>query len=863
MQWRWRPSRRHFVLAGAASLSLGLLAAGWAASRITAVFEARERNTVSRLLGRAYPLSPGVPGSAKDLTRRLDRLGYHAVRGRVSEPGAYSAWGGTVEVSLRPFRGPEGERPATVARVQFGDGAIASVEPSGAVLEPETISVFSGPNIEERDPIDLSDCPKSLIDAILAVEDRRFFHHPGLDPAGIARAFWSDLTSGNLAQGGSTLTQQLAKNLFFSGDRTLTRKGAEAFAAIVLEARYSKERILRAYVNEIYLGQRGPASVRGVARASRHYFGKNVGDLNLAESALLAGLIRAPGVYNPFLHPDRAKERRDAVLHAMQETGAITEAVRRDVEREPIRVKRPTRGPGSAPDAGGSHAAYVADLVRQDLEGTYGSDLSGLGLRVYTTLDPVYQEEAERAVAQGLGQLERQHRSLRRRQGSELQAALVSVDLDTGGIVAMVGGREFGASQFNRAMSAHRQPGSLFKPVVYLAGLTHPGEAGRDDGGRNGDRKPRKRGGVEFVSAPGGDDQGAEGVAAAASRPGEDGEDGAIERPRKHHWWQHRRGDEDQDEEKDKEVPPSDVPAMPLTAATILMDEPYEVQAGGKTWSPHNDDDIFRGPVTVQRAIEESLNVPTARAAAAIGLARVAAMARSLGINSTLPEVPSLALGAAEVTPLEMAAAFSTIAHGGRRHDPFVLLAVGELSGALRPAPGRRAGAGSDSAIAKASSPPPTAGNQAVPPEAAHVMTALLEGVLDYGTGRSARDLGFAGVAAGKTGTSDAGRDLWFCGYTPRILTLVWVGFDDGGDTGLTGSRGALPIWVDYMQRIGADSRAPFKSDGDLAWAEIDPTTGGLARHACPESRLAPFVPGTEPTEKCTEHRSFWERWFD
>ena len=833
-------NRRRLIFLGATSLAAGLLIAGWASVRITAAFEARERNSASRLLGRAFPLAPGLPASSRDLVRRLDRLGYRRARGEPSDPGTYVLGRGTAEIHTRAFRDPEGNHSSGIVRVELDGDRIAAVDPAGGSLEPETIAFLQGPNLEERDPVDLAGCPKHLLGAILAAEDRRFFLHPGIDPAGIARAIWADLSSRSLSQGGSTLTQQLAKNLYFTGERTLARKIAEAFAAIVLEARYSKERILRAYVNEIYLGQRGPASVRGVARAARLYFGKNVADLTLAESALLAGMIRAPGLYNPFLHTDRARERRDAVLRAMVETGAITEEQRAAAEREPIRVKRPGDRPGQAP--GGARAAYVADLVRQDLEGTYGSDLSGLGLRVHTSIDPIYQEEAEEAVAQGLSQIVRQYRSLRRRgNGHPLQAALVAVDLRDGGIVAMIGGRDFGASQFNRATSARRQPGSLFKPVVYLAGLTHPGDDEPPAGGAEPRRKEKRRHPDYLVAAP----ELPEIPPGAWVHAKLDRGD-PIAQERRHRWWWQRDKDRSEDEESE-DGGISDVPRLPLTAATILMDEPYEVRAGGRIWSPRNDDDTFRGPVTVQRAIEESLNVPTARAAAAIGLARVVATARSLGIRSPLPEVPSIALGSAEVTPMEMATVFTTIASGGRHRDLRLLRGVEDPKVDLRGA--------------AAAGEPPT--DQAVPRVAAAVMTALLEGVIDNGTGRAARTSGFEGAAAGKTGTSDGGRDLWFCGYTPSILTLVWVGFDDGSFTGLTGSRGAVPIWVEFMKRIGAGTGEPFASDEEVAWAEIDPTTGGLAGRSCPETRLAPFIPGTEPTEKCRDHRSFWERWFD
>jgi membrane carboxypeptidase/penicillin-binding protein len=441
----------------------------------------------------------------------------------------------------------------------------------------------------------------------------------------------------------------------------------------------------------------------------------------------------------------------------------------------------------------------------------------------------------------------------------------------------MVGGRDFGASQFNRATQARRQPGSLFKPIVYLAGLTHPGDPGRryreddedegDEGGWRERMRRRRSRSEELVLAPGGAllPPFGEVVAASWTAGGARPPAGAVvpaargERdPRggRRWWWQR---EEDEEEPEEPEADANEPPPMPLTAATVLKDEPYEVVAGGKLWSPRNDDDAFRGPVTVQRAIEDSLNVPTARAAAAIGLDRIVETGRALGIASPLPAVPSLALGSAEVTPAEMAGAFATIAAEGRLTRPHLLRGVERPSGPG--ASGRILPAGSVPGLAGRTDGE-GAGRQAVPREAALVMTALLEGVLDHGTGYSARSLGFEGVAAGKTGTSDGGRDLWFCGYTPDVLALVWVGYDEPAPTRLSGSMAALPIWVDFMRSIGADTRAPFEGDEELAWAAIDPATGGLARIACPETRWAPFVPGTEPTEECREHGSIWRRLF-
>lgn len=841
---------------------VGLLGSLWTADRLCNVFEARELEVASRLLGRSHVLERGALGSPDELVRRLERLGYRRTRGSADRPGTYTAWGQAVQVYLRERVDDGDRRPATLVRARFEDGRILSVDKPGAALEPETLTLFYGPEMEERELVEVSEVPKHLIDAILAAEDRRFFTHPGLDPFGILRAAWANLTSASLSQGGSTLTQQLAKNLYFTGERSFVRKSKEAFAAVVLEARYSKERLLRAYINEVYLGQRGPASVRGVARAARHYFGKPVRDLTVAESALLAGMIQAPGRYNPRVHPDRAVARRSLVLDAMVEIGALTPEQRRAAAAEPLR----TVPAGQTSPA--TRAAYVADTVRQGLIAEHGLSFWQRGLEVHSSIDPLYQEAAEAAVRDGLERLARDWSSARKgRDGSPLQAALVAMDPKDGSILALVGGRSFAGSQFNRVTSARRQPGSLFKPVVYMAGLTHPGDE-RDKPGWLERLRRRWTGNEEIVRGPG-----------EAARARE-----VLPVRKKRRWWSW--GDEDDEEEI--EVRP---PTLPLSAATLLHDEPYQVESGGKVWAPENWDHRFRGAVTVQRALEESLNVPTARLAAAVGFARVVRTARALGIRSSMPEVPSLALGTAEVTPLEMATAFATIAGGGTRVAPYMIQRIEDADGRARslragwpfppdpepslesasssgrsegPGPRRSGGARLPVAPAREDRPERVEGDdELVPHRQARLMTALLRGVMVHGTGRTAAALGFHGVAAGKTGTSDGGRDLWFCGYTPDLLALVWVGFDDGTPTHLSGARGALPIWVDFMKAVGAETLTPFEGEELLLWAPIDPATGQLARSRCPETRWAPFIPGTEPVLRCTEHRGFWSRFRD
>jgi penicillin-binding protein 1B len=584
--------------------------------------------------------------------------------------------------------------------------------------------------------------------AVLAAEDHRFFEHGGVDGKAVVRAVWVNLRRGEVAQGGSTLTQQLVKNLVLTPKRTWTRKVREAALAAMLEWRYGKTDILEAYLNAIYLGQHGNAGVFGVGAAARAYFGKEVEQVTLAEAALLAGMIRAPNSYSPVQSLDRARERRDTILARMVEVGLLDEAARARAAREKIRVRS---GAGSR-----RLAPYFLDHVRAQIEPPLADDgWQGGGLRIYTTLDPVLQRAAEAAVSRGLDRLEGRYRHLRRADAAQrLQAALIALDPATGEVRALVGGRDHAQSQFNRAIHARRQPGSAFKPFVYLAALRF---------------------------GPGGG-------------------------------------------------PP------PLTPVSIVSDEPFSMRVGRDTWSPRNYEDRFEGPVTVRRALEQSLNAATVRVAESVGLDAVIGTARQVGFTSLMQPVPALVLGSFEVSPLELAAAYAALANGGERLSPVAVRAV----------------VGRDGAVVDQAAPTRAA---AVRPEEASLLTYLLRGVVDRGTGAVARTLGVEGVVAGKTGTTNDGRDAWFVGYTPRLVVLVWVGFDERDVLRLSGGQAALPIWADFMRAaMTVVPSGSFTVPTTLLFRDVDPTSGKLASRFCPLVFREAFLSGTEPTEACADH---------
>ncbi|HKY31607.1 MAG TPA: PBP1A family penicillin-binding protein [Candidatus Polarisedimenticolia bacterium] len=767
---RRRPLRRlwRWLLLSILPLSIaavvGLLILTVVSYRVAARFEARELESPTRLLARTARLDDGVFLPAEEIVARLRRLGYRQTKGAPKSPGEFRA-GETLDIRMRAFEGPQGPVPARSVRIGHRKQRIHSVRdldagsaiPGGVLLEPEVLTTLYGSMHEDRTVLPLDQFPPRLIDAVLVVEDRHFYAHPGIDPTGMLRAMVANVRSGEIRQGGSTVTQQLAKNLFFDQRRTWTRKLSEAVVAVILEARYPKERLLQAYLNEVYLGQRGSVSVRGFAQAAGFYFGKDVRFLDLSESAALAGMIRSPGQYNPFMRRSRCMERRDQVLAAMEEEGKITSAERRAAQAASLKVRKASE---TTPLSRG--VSFLADHVRQELAHEAGEDFTRAGMRIFTTVDPTLQRRAEEALGRGLEQLERGHRKLRRSEPArKLQGGIVAIDPRDGSVLAMVGGRDYGTSQFNHITQARRQPGSLFKPFVYLAGYEAALSAGWGD--------------------------------------------------------------------------------TPFTPATQLEDSPLERREGGKLWAPANYDNEFRGPVTAQASLEQSLNVPTVRAAEQIGLDAVIEAARLAGITAKLKPYASLALGAQEVTPLEIASAYATIANGGVHNQPTLIDAVrdgrGEVSGrTARP-------------------------HKVIAPQAAFLVTTALQGALDHGTAASARQLGFTGTAAGKTGTTDDYRDAWFAGYTPDLLALVWVGFDDGASTGLTGAQAALPIWVDFIKKAGAETSEPFEEPPGIVWEKIDPQTGGLARWACDDSRWMAFLEGAQPEEKCSAHGWFGGWW--
>jgi penicillin-binding protein 1B len=757
-------ARRLGLITVVLAFGAGLWFAGWLIEldrTVVSRFEGRRFSVPSRVYAAPIVIYPGVDWQRLDLAGWLARMGYREQRvAGPLEVGSYRWLPGRLRVHLRGFDHPQLPEENRKVEFRLEEGRVREMrDDRGApvdlvALEPEPISSFYGSNREQRDLVEIEDVPDHLVSAIYAVEDRRFEEHHGIDPRRIAGAMLANLRAGGIRQGGSTLTQQLVKNFFLTPERTLRRKLTEAVMALMVEARYTKPQILEAYLNEIYMGRRGSTAIHGVGEASRFFFGKRVADLALDESALLAAVIQSPNALSPHRHPERARNRRDLVLELMEAQGRVpAEAASRARSRQLSLAAIALES--------GQDRYFLDELARQ-LPQVYDEGLLSVeGLRIYSTLDTMVQRAAVRALAKGLDALEARvgtargdtdkdvEASAQDEKGAPLQGCLLAMRPQTGEILAMVGGREYATSQWNRCTLARRQVGSVFKPIVYAAAL-----------------------------AP---------------------QSGPV-----------------------------------ITLASTIPDEPLKIETREGFWEPVNYDKKFRGPVLAREALERSLNVPAARIGQAVGIDKVVEMARRLGIESRLPAVPSLALGTAEVSPLEIITVYSTFANAG-----------------LRPTPRSFIGLLDDRGVGQEQWPLEGA-RRVLDPGTAYLTTSLLEGVVDRGTGVGIRARGLRGPIAGKTGTTDDEYDLWFVGFTPEIVAVVWVGYDEPRPIGVPSSRGALPIWADFLTEVsGGRVRGAFTKPASVERVEIDPTSGARAFAGCPERRAEFFLAGTAPKETC------------
>ena len=722
--------------------------------------------------------------------------------------------------------------------------------------EDEVVGKFL---MDNRIPISYERIPKHLVQAFIAAEDADFFHHKGIDYKGIARAIFKNLMAGRIVQGGSTITQQVTKTFFLTPKRSFLRKLKEVAYAFGLERNLTKEEILNLYLNNIYLGN----GAYGVEAASESYFNKRTEQLNLSEMAMLAGLVKAPSRYSPVNNLKRAKDRQTYVLTRMAELGFISQEQKDRTVRTPLKIQ-------SRESAYFSKAPYFTEFIRQQVERKYGKEkLYQEGLRIYTSLDLSLQRVAQRSVEMGLRELDKRQgfrgpiHTLSQKEAKAIpmkkrgalnplaqnevfegiilskddskkiytvwvedrkgilpfsemvwalhikptphyapekvktpsdllntgdvvhvkvkespkkdqplllsleqeplvQGALVCIDPQTGYIKAMVGGRDFSESQFNRATHSRRQPGSAFKPMIYAAAL----EKG-------------------------------------------------------------------------------------YTPSTILMDSPveYSDHDGGSYWAPKNYDKNFMGPITFRNALAHSRNVVTVKILEDVGVGYALKFIKKLGIESPIKRDLSIALGTSGVSMLELTGAFSVFANGGERVKPIFIKKIVTMKGEVLEEKYPYVELEEKEEEEETPEPPsPVQKERAISPQNAFIMTHLLQGVVQHGTGQRAKVLGRP--IAGKTGTSSDYADAWFIGYTPSLLTTVWVGFDDKTSLGKdeTGARAALPIWNSFMgHALGNTPIQTFKPPPGITLTKVNIETGLPTNEDSKETIIEAFIEGSVP----------------
>ena len=638
--------------------------------------------------GRMVNLEPDMSISKNEMVKLLEATQYRQVS-KMTRPGEFTVQAKSIEMIRRPFDFPDSKEGQVRARLTFDGDRLDTIENMDNNrqfgffrLDPRLITMLSSANGEQRLFVARNGFPDLLVDTLLATEDRHFYEHDGISLYSIGRAVLANLTAGRTVQGASTLTQQLVKNLFLSSERSYWRKANEAYMAVLMDARYSKDRILELYMNEVYLGQSGDNEIRGFPLASLYYFGRPVEELSLDQQALLVGMVKGASIYNPWRNPKLALERRNLVLRLLQQQQVIDQELYDMLSARPLGVQ--PRGGVISPQP-----AFM-QMVRQELQSKLGDKVKDLsGVKIFTTFDSVAQDAAEKAAVEGIPALKKQ------RKLSDLETAMVVVDRNTGEVRAMVGGAEPQYAGYNRAMQARRSIGSLAKPATYLTALSQP---------------------------------------------------------------------------------------TLYRLNTWIADAPISLrQPNGQVWSPQNDDKQFSGQVMLVDALTRSMNVPTVNLGMALGLPAIVDTWQKLGVSKDqLHPVPAMILGALNLTPIEVAQAFQTIASGGNRAPLSALRSV----------------IAEDGSVLYQSFPQ---AERAVPAQAAYMTLWTMQQVVQRGTGRQ---LGakYPGLhLAGKTGTTNNNVDTWFAGIDGREVVITWVGRDNNQPTKLYGASGAMSIYQRYL----------------------------------------------------------------
>lgn len=731
--------RRGFWLVLAASLIIALVVISVLASRaltrldsrIQQVFDGPKWSIPARVYARPLELYQGLQLSQQAVVDELTSLGYREKA--LSGPGQYKPASHRLNIQTRGFEFADGaEAPGTLLLRWQGSTIAEMLDNKGndvpiARLEPALIGRLSPSQGEDRLLVSLDQLPAGLLDALLAVEDPKFYQHPGVSLRGILRAVWVNMKERRFAQGGSTLTQQLIKNLFLTRERTLKRKLTEWPMAIMLERRYSKDKILHAFINEVYFAQDKSRAIHGFGLASLYFFDTPIQDLDPHQIALLVGLLKGPSYYSPIQHPDRALSRRNLVLRIMATAGLLNDHQLAEETAKDLGISRRQRSQ--------QQHAYL-DLVRQQLTRDYSiDDLHKSGLSIFTNFNPRVQTALEDSLDEAYQQIATEN-TLSFEQLDQLQTAAIVTRTDTGEVAAMVGGRSARFAGFNRAVDARRQIGSLIKPFIYLT---------------------------------------------------------ALSQPDRYH------------------------------LGSLVQDIPVALpQADGSIWTPGNYSGESLGPVPLLDALTHSYNLAAVNTGLDLGLESVIDTVQSMHSAITPAPLPSLLLGATELSVVDVAALYQTLASSG-----FItpLRTIREIID------------GNGQTLQRY----PLRVTQAIDESSLHLLNYALQNVMRAGTGRRAyRYLPASVSVAGKSGTTNDRRDSWFAGFGGDYSTVVWMGHDDNTPTPVTGSRGALEVWARTMAKINRHSLS-FNAPADIVYDHLNWRTSQLTNQACPGTLRIPF----------------------
>lgn len=700
-------------------------------------FEGKRWEIPAKVYARPLELFNGARVSKANLQQELRLLGYKAADG-YQAPGTYVDKGNSFFVHSRGFDFGDSSEPEQVLQITFGQQQILDVRSTQqtgtgiARLEPVQVGGIYPRHNEDRVLLKLDKVPQPLIDALIATEDRQFYHHKGISLRGLARAMVSNATGGP-RQGGSTLTQQLVKNFYLTPERSVKRKANEALMAVLLELHYSKNEILEAYLNEVNLGQNGNHSINGFGLAAEFYFGQPLQELRLDQQAFLVGLVKGPSLYNPRKNPDLALERRNTVLHNMLVIGKITQTQYDEaIARKLTVIDKPSAGSNLFPD--------FLDVVRRQLKEEYQeSDLTGEGLRIFTTLDPLVQTAASDAFNNTVDQLVARNPKVL----TGLQGAVTIANPENGELLAVVGGTGSNFTGFNRAVDAKRQVGSILKPVVYLNAL--------------------------------------------------------------------------QSERYNVISPISDAPVS-ITGM------------GMKDWQPKNYDGRDHGVIPLYDALAHSYNQATVRLGWEMGVPTFINTLHGLGIDDDIKPYPSALLGAVNLTPMQVLGMYQVFAANGFRYAPRSIRSVVDA----HDKPLQRYGLNV---------------RQSIDPGAVYLLNYTMQQVMRSGTGASAyRSLSTDLNLSGKSGTTNDARDSWFAGYSGNYVTVVWLGHDNNKPVGLSGSTGALPVWINIMKQLNL-SPVDLVQPGNVQWQWVDASENKLSAQGCAGAVYIPMLLNTIPAQ--------------